>query len=207
MIYSFTRGLFFVLFKLFYRLSISGKENIPESGAVIIVSNHTSYLDPIVLAVAVSSRPINFMAKEELFSIPVLNILVRKLRAFPVRRGKPDKSAFETALQVLLKSEILGLFPEGTRRRLGRLQLGPGERGAAVIALKSKAPIIPVAIIGTDKVMMEEKKLPRFPKIRVIIGKSFIISDEGDKKERINKAVNKIMQAILTLLKENIDES
>ncbi len=204
--YTFVVGLLLCLFKIFYRLAIFGKENIPKSGSLIVVSNHTSYLDPIVIGLVVFPRPINFMAKEELFSIPVLKSLVRSLYAFPVKRGKPDREAFKTSLHLLAEGKVLGLFPEGTRRRLGLGQLGSGESGAALIALKSGAPILPMAIIGTDKVIPEGKRVPRFPKIKVVISKPFHVGfNRRDKKEIVTKTTEEIMERIGTLLRENLN--
>ena len=145
MFYYFMRSLFYLYFNIFYSLKYEGLENVPPGGPYIICSNHTSWFDPPLLGCLVTGRQeINFMAKEELFKIFLLGPLLNKLKAFPVKRNTADRRAIRRALQVLEDGEILGLFPEGTRVQTG--ELGKPHHGAALIALKSKKPILPVAI-------------------------------------------------------------
>lgn len=203
-----------LLFKILFRLKIEGKHNIPTSGPLIIAANHKSYLDPIVLGLAFKRR-IYFMAKSELFRIPLFNWLIRILGAFSVERAEADREAFKKALDILSDGKILGLFPEGTRIR--HAVLGPLESGVALIALKSEAPILPIGIIGADKVLPEGSRIPRLPRIKVIIGEPIYTtprrderargaeaaakaSDLATKKETINTLVTTLSQTLYDLL-------
>lgn len=197
--YSFTRIILLFLFKILYRLSISSQDNIPKLGSVILVANHSSYLDPIVLGIA-SKRQVCFMAKEELFKVPVLGRLITWLSAFPVNRKKVDLKAFKTAFNLLHEGEVVGLFPEGTRHRLGYKKLGPILTGTAHLALKSGAPVVPVGISGTDKIMPKEKYLPRFPKIFAVVGKPIYLEKQAINKENISRLNKEIEKAIIDLL-------
>ncbi|HAW60411.1 MAG TPA: 1-acyl-sn-glycerol-3-phosphate acyltransferase [Actinobacteria bacterium] len=203
MLYTVVGMVFSVLFKVLYRLRILGKENIPKSDPVILVANHASYLDPIVLGLAAYPRRVCFMAKEELFRMPILSYLIGRLHAFPVQRGKPNKSAYKTALRLLSEGKVLGLFPEGTRYHLGPGRLGPGEPGAALVALRSSAPVVPVAILGTDRVLTPRRILPRFSRIKVVVGKPFFAgAKEGSKRENLARVTDQIMSSILDLMGE-----
>ncbi len=112
----------------------------------MLCSNHISWWDPVLVAGA-TRRPIHFMAKAELFRYPVLGSLLAHIHAFPVDRGKPDLSAIRDSISVLKSDEVLGIFPEGTRQR-GRDALGEMHPGAALVALRTGSPVIPVAIRG-----------------------------------------------------------
>lgn len=168
MIYTVLKKVMAFLFKVFYRFEAEGRDKIPLNGPAIIAANHCSYTDPVIIAI-VAARPVSFMAKQELFRIPVFGRLISILHAFPVRRGGLDRIALQKALDVLSKDQLIGIFPEGTRHRLEG-KLGPVEEGMALLALKSNVPVVPLAIIGSDKIMPEGKWWPRFPKIKVRIG-------------------------------------
>jgi len=146
MLYSLAKAIFLFIFKYFSRWKVEGVENIPKEGPVIIVSNHVSYWDPIVLGVAIPRR-LHFMAKAELFKIPVLAQIVKSLGAFPVDRKKSDRAALRSAMEILDRGDVLGMFPEGTRIR--DRELGEFKMGAAMLAAKASAPLIPVALINT----------------------------------------------------------
>lgn len=179
--YFILRVVAWLLFKIPFRLKIEGKENIPASGPLIVAANHKSYLDPIVLAL-VFRRRIFFMAKSELFKIPLFNWVIRSLGAFSVERKEADRGAYRKALEVLSEGKILGLFPEGTRIR--HSVLGPLESGVALIAVRSGAPILPVGIIGTDKVMPDGSRIPRLPRIKVAIGDPIYATPRRDELPR-----------------------
>lgn len=180
--YSFLRLIAVLLVKSWFSFSVIGKENIPDKAGVI-VANHVSMLDPIVLGVAVS-RPVHFMAKAELFKNRLLNWFFRKLHAFPVRRGGADRSAIRTALEVLYSGELLGIFPEGTRNK-GE-DLLPLHSGAALLATRAQAPIVPVLIRGTHKFRFRQK-------IDVIIGQP-IPPKEGKRATKEELAeINKVI--------------
>lgn len=133
----------------YFRQKVEGKERVLRTGPFVVAANHVSYLDPVVLGVA-CPRPIHFMAKAELFHIPVLGFLIRELGAFPVQRGVADRQAIRRALHILKDGGVVGVFPEGTRNRQGEM-LDP-QGGAALIALKAGVPVLPVGIWGTADV-------------------------------------------------------
>ncbi len=147
MLYNIAKAILRFIF-LIMGLRIEGFANLPASGAVIVAANHLSLLDPLLVAVAVD-RPVNFMAKAELFNHKILGYLLTKVYAFPVKRGNADRHAIRHALQLMEDGKVLGIFPEGTRKKPGRVE--HTQAGAAMIALRSGAPIVPVACIGTDK--------------------------------------------------------
>ena len=197
--YMFIRFVLFLLLKIFYRFTVKGQDNIPKSGSAILVANHTSFLDPPVLGVT-SRRQVFFMAKASLFKVPVLGRIMNGLSAFPVNREKADLRAFRTAFKRLKEGELVGVFPEGSRQRAGKGRLGPLLDGAALLALKSGAPIIPVGISGTDKVVPSGKHLPRFPKIHAVVGKPIRLEKQGSNKEDTAELTKQIEKAIIELL-------
>lgn len=196
MIYAVTKVVLAVLFKIFYRFSVKGRENLGR-GPTILVANHTSYLDPIAAGLAVP-WPIFFIAKEELFSIPILGWYIRKLHAFPIKRGAVDRQVMRTSLDHLKKSRTVLIFPEGMRHRDDGL--AEGQPGAAFIAYKGGATIVPTAISGTDRVYPKGAKVPRFPKISVSFGAPIAPYDAEDKKEYMGRATETMMREIETML-------
>jgi 1-acyl-sn-glycerol-3-phosphate acyltransferase len=143
--YQFVRGFFRLYLRLFSRWRVYGRENLPKEGPVLLVSNHVHWMDPVNMACAVD-RPVYFMAKVELFRAPLFSSALRWLGAYPVKRGKPDRGALRRTLELLEQRKVVGMFPEGTRSRTGRL--GRAEPGLALLALKSGAPICPAAATG-----------------------------------------------------------
>lgn len=141
--YAFAKAVMRVFFWLIYPLSAFGAENLPEAGAVILCGNHLSLLDPLAAGVSMRRR-IRFMAKSELFRVPLLRWIIRALGAFSVRRGSADMAAVRTALAVLREGEVLGIFPQGGRDLTGSRAM---ESGVALIALKSGAPVVPMRIL------------------------------------------------------------
>ena len=186
-----------LIFKSLYRFKAIGKENVPKTGRVIFVSNHKSYLDPVIVGLACYPRRISYMAKEELFQVPILKNLIKWLYAFPVKRERIDKKALKSALRVLREEGALGMFPEGTRRRSETL--GSPHQGVVMIASKTKTPIVPIGILGANKVFPDDKRLPRFPKIRVRIGTPLEINDNLSKEE-LQRISENIMTEIAQLI-------
>ena len=146
MFYRILRGLARIFFMLL-GLKSRGLHNLPMKGPVIIAANHVSMWDPFVIAVVIP-RPIHFMAKAEFFEWTLLAWLLDKVNAFPVHRKAGDRTALRRSIAVLEKQEVLGIFPEGLRNRSGKLK---AQTGAAMIAVKTGAPIVPVACVGTDR--------------------------------------------------------
>lgn len=134
-----------VIFLLGLRVRVQGLDNVPRSGPFVLCSNHVSWLDPMLLG-AILPRQVFYMAKHEIFVSPPAALLLRTVGAFPVRRHYADRRALRWALQLLRRGRAVAVFPEGTRSRDGRL--GPGEPGAALLAVSSGARIVPAAICG-----------------------------------------------------------
>lgn len=135
---AFIRGIF--------RISVENVEFVPIDGPCIIASNHANNIDPFLVGASVD-RFVEFMAKDELFHIPVVSRIVRYLGAFPIRRGSNDKAAFKYAVDVPKQDGCLVIFPEGHRSKNG--QIGKGMPGVALIARRARCPVVPCAIVGT----------------------------------------------------------
>ncbi|MCD9021229.1 lysophospholipid acyltransferase family protein [Cohnella silvisoli] len=143
MLYRFCRLILRILFWGLYRLEARGISNIPLEGPLILCSNHKSLQDPITLGVWVP-RKVHYMAKAELFRIPLFGSLIKAVGAFPVKRGGVSKEAIRTAISLLQEGHVMGIFPEGTRNET----VGMGKRGAVTMAIRSKALVVPVALVG-----------------------------------------------------------
>ncbi|PRX29499.1 1-acyl-sn-glycerol-3-phosphate acyltransferase [Orenia metallireducens] len=145
---------------------IEGLENIPKDGGLIVVANHQSNFDPPILGCSLN-RHVHFMAKEELFDGFIKNAYMRAVGSFPVKRGAADMGAIKTALKLLKDGQVLGLFPEGTRSKTGKLR--KAKLGAVMLAVKSKAPIVPVGLKGTQHPFKED--------LEINIGKPFTLDE------------------------------
>ena len=133
---------------VYFRLGRTGRDHIPD-GPVILAANHRSFLDPFIVAPC-AFRPVYFVAKKELFDKPWQGWLLNRLGAFPIKRGQSDEDSMQTALALLARGEAVVIFPEGTRHREGPLH--EPRRGVGRLALESGAPVVPVAITGTENV-------------------------------------------------------
>lgn len=147
MLYRFCRFIVRTLFVVLYRLEARGISNIPLDGPVILCSNHKSLQDPITLGAWVP-RKVHYMAKAELFRIPLFGPLIKAVGAFPVKRGGVSKEAIRTAINLLQQGQVMGIFPEGTRNE----SLGMGKRGAVSMAIRAKAFVVPVALVGDYRI-------------------------------------------------------
>ena len=195
MLYSVVKFLLGSFIKLFFRLKVTGAEHLPREGGAIVAANHVSLWDPPVVGAALP-RPVCFMAKEELFELPLLGWTILRLGAFPVRRNTADRTAIRTALGRLADGYLLGLFPEGTRSKNG--ELGNPEPGIALIAAKAGVPIIPAAIIGTNRRLFDGVLVPRF---EVRFGEALHISSGKTDKETLEQISSDIMEQIQRLLR------
>lgn len=161
-LYATVRAATVLVLRTWFRLRVTGSENVPLEGPGILTPNHKNFLDPFFLGVAIR-RPLRHMAKFELFTGP-LGWLFRGLGAFPVRRGEADTRAMETAVALLHRGELVVVFPEGTRVTAPDV-LGAPHHGAARLAVLSGAPILPVAITGTSHLW--RGALPRIKRVQV----------------------------------------
>ena len=151
----------------YFRGRIYGSERVPASGRLIVVANHASDFDPVILSNCVR-RPVSYMAKAELFQVPVLGQAIRLYGAYPVKRGTADRSAIRAALAQLEAGWAVGLFPQGTRTADGRIS--EPKLGAALLAAKSQSPLLPVSLWGTEAIVTKDRKLPLPVPITVRIG-------------------------------------
>ncbi len=141
----------------YLRGRVYGAEKIPRDGSFILVCNHASNLDPPLISVS-ARRPISFMAKEELFRVPGLKQLIEGCGAYPVRRDSSDRAALKAAIKYLKEGWAAGIFLQGTRTESGKVT--DPKLGAALIAAKTKSPLIPVSIWGTEKSQTDTGILP-----------------------------------------------
>ncbi|MBI4649887.1 1-acyl-sn-glycerol-3-phosphate acyltransferase [Candidatus Desantisbacteria bacterium] len=199
-LYYLTHIISSIICKIFFRLEVKGIENIPKKGGVLLVSNHVSNMDPIFIPTVVWRRKFNFLAKEELFRIPIIAAYFRRIKMFPIKRGKGDLGAIKKAIDLLNKGEMLLLFPEGTRSPNGELL--PAQPGTAMIALKSGATLVPSYIHGTEKVLPKGAKFPKFKKVTVYFGEPFTLKNNQtslDSKEKYKIIGEEIMGKIAQL--------
>jgi 1-acyl-sn-glycerol-3-phosphate acyltransferase len=190
--YKTGKVLFWLLFKIFYRLKVKGSEFLPVGKGFILVSNHVSYLDPIVLGVA-CKQDLHFMAKEELFRNHFFGWLLRKVNAFPLKRKGADLSAIRTAIKRVNAGGVLLVFPEGTRSTDG--ELGAGHEGVGFLADKLNVPVIPAFIKGTDKAMPKKAAFIRPAKISVRFGEQIRL----ERRVAYSDVAVKVMEAIKQL--------
>ena len=163
-----SQEIIFPIYKLLFRGILIGRENIPKKGSFILVSNHGSLLDPPLLGHAVG-RNISFMAKSELFSIPLLGYIIKACGAYPVKRGIADKNTIKIACEKLSNNNCIGIFIDGTRQKDGRVN--KPKQGAALLAFKNQKLLLPVAIINSHRLFRLKFFIPFFTKIVIKVGK------------------------------------
>jgi len=169
LIYQLVSKLFVLpIYKFVFRGHLIGIENIPQKNAFIMVSNHGSLLDPPFLGHALG-RNISFMAKAELFKIPLLGFIIRACGAYPVKRGIVDKNTIKTACKKLSNDNCIGIFIDGTRQKNGRVN--KPKQGAALLAFKNQKLLLPVAIVNSHRLIRFKFFIPMFSKIVVKVGK------------------------------------
>ena len=159
--------LVFPLFRILFRGRTHGNGNVPMDGPLVVVANHGSHLDPPLLGHALG-RPVAFMAKSELFRIPLLGRVIRACGAYPVKRGASDREAIRTATARLQEGWAIGVFLDGTRQENGRVnQPMPG---AALLAARSGASLLPVAILNSHRALGVGRNRPRLVRLELRIG-------------------------------------
>lgn len=180
---------FWAVFGSVWRMQAHGRENVPKDGPVIIACNHISNLDPPVLGTA-SPRRISYMAKQELFEIPVLGPLIAAVGAYPVDRKGSATAAIKRSVEVLRAGGAVGIFPEGGRNITGENEV---RGGVALLASLGKAPVVPACIVGTGKAN-------RLAQFHVIFGKPLALpADRKATREEMANFTAEVMRAIRSL--------
>ncbi len=152
---------------LYFRGRVYGIDQVPQHGPLVIVANHASDFDPPLVSCSVR-RPVSYMAKEELFRVPMLSSAIRLYGAYPVKRGSADRSAIRAAITQLNQGWAVGIFLSGTRTDDGRIP--EAKLGAALIAAKTGAPLLPLSLWGTDQIFAKGSLIPRPVPITIRIG-------------------------------------
>jgi 1-acyl-sn-glycerol-3-phosphate acyltransferase len=189
--YTFAKSVVNAIFRPLYRIKAIGAEQFPKEGGVLLCCNHISNFDPIVVGIMIK-RDVYYMAKEELFKVPVFGKVVEMCNAFPVKRGMSDREALRKGLKVLKEGHVLGLFPEGTRSKNG--ELGKGLAGAGFFALKSEAAVVPCAIIGPYK---------SFQKLKMVYGSPIDMTELRQNRASAEEVTELIMSEIHKLIIEH----
>ncbi|MFQ5613071.1 MAG: lysophospholipid acyltransferase family protein [Anaerolineae bacterium] len=193
---KFIHILLVTVVKLLLKVTVSGAENVPPSGPLIIMMNHIAFLDPVVVT-ACFPRWVVSMAKAEAFSLPVWGPLIKIYGAFPIERGAGDVGAIRQAIRVLQQGNVLLMAPEGTRSRSYSLQ--PAQEGLVTVATRSGAPVIPVAITGAHQAKRNWLRLRRAP-IQIAIGQPFAFKESARRQRRA--AIDEAMARLAAILPE-----
>jgi 1-acyl-sn-glycerol-3-phosphate acyltransferase len=180
---------------LYFRGRIYGADHVPQQSALIVVANHASDFDPPIVSNCVG-RPVSYMAKEELFQVPLLKQAIRAYGAYPVKRGSADRSAIRAALQQLDKGWAVGVFLQGTRTPDARI---PAPKlGAAMLAAKAQVSLLPVSLWGTQAIIQKGSKLPRTTPVTVRIGAP-ILPPPSNRREDLEAVTQQCVDAIHAL--------
>lgn len=198
------RGLVTALWWLFFRPQVTGREHVPAHGAVILAPVHRSNAD-FAFPVFVTPRKTFFMAKDSLWKSRPLGGLIGAMGAFPVRRGSADRAAMQASEAVLRAGEPLVVFPEGTRQE--GPTLGPLHEGAAFLAARTGAPIVPIGISETDRALPKGARRPRPVRARVVVGPPVPAPATSDGGRVSRKAVAATTEALRVALQAAYDEA
>ncbi len=188
--------IIFPIYRMLFRGSLIGRENIPQKDSFILVSNHGSLLDPPFLGHAIG-RNISFMAKSELFRIPLLGFIIKSCGAYPVRRGIVDKTTIKTACEKLSNNQSIGIFIDGTRQKDGRVN--KPKQGASLLSFKNQKLLLPVAIINSHRLFRLKFFIPFFTKIVIKVGKP-INPPKGASKNDLVLVTNNLQEIINNML-------
>lgn len=178
--------------RVYFNGQVYGAENVPMQGPLLVVSNHASDFDPLILSSCVG-RPVAYMAKEELFQVPILKQAITLYGAYPVKRGSGDRSAIRAALASIEAGWAAGIFLEGTRTPDARIY--SPKLGAAMIAAKANAPLLPVSLWGTEKILKKGSAIPQKGPVTVRIGE-LIPPPQSSKRDQLEAVTQKCAEVI-----------
>ena len=190
----------FPIFRFLFRGKSIGILNVPKIGGVVVVSNHGSHLDPPILGHALG-RPVAFMAKSELFRIPILSFIISACGAYPVKRGAGDREALRNASNRLIEGWATGVFLDGTRQENGRVN--DPKAGAALLAARTGSPILPVAIVNSHRAFPKGSFFPRFVCIHIRVGE-LINPPPTRKREDLTSTTKEIQKSINLMLDKGL---
>jgi 1-acyl-sn-glycerol-3-phosphate acyltransferase len=207
--FRFVRAVVVAVLKVLFRFRIEGEEKVPQTGAFVLVANHLHNLDPLFTSAA-TPRPVHYMAKAELFRVPVLRPIIRWVGAFPVNRGKMDREAIRRGQAVLKAGIGLGIYPEGTRSL--SMKIERALPGAGLFAVRGDVLVVPCAITGTERLPFNGSKQhrrsegmpdPGHKGVKVVFGDPFTVPTEIDgKRATAESAVQYMMARVAALLPE-----
>lgn len=194
-VYNVSRTVARLLVPLFAKLHTEGLERIPAEGPVVLALNHIHWMDIPLSAMRVR-RHTHFMAKIELFQIPILSFIIARVGTFAVRRGEGDREALRVAERLLSEGEVVVIFPEG--HRSGDGNLAAGHPGAALIALRANVPIVAVSISGTQQIFKGLRYGFWAPRVTIHYSEPFTLAQAGGKRSResLAQATDTIMRQI-----------
>ena len=195
-----SRLIIFPIYKFIFRGDLIGRENIPQQRSFILVSNHGSLLDPPLLGHAIG-RNISFMAKSELFRIPLLGFIIKSCGAYPVKRGIADKNTIKIACEKLSNNNSIGIFIDGTRQKNGRIN--KPKQGAALLSFKNQKLLLPVAIINSHRLVRYKFFIPFFTKIVIKVGKP-IKPPKSSSKNDLVSVTNYLQETINYMFESKI---
>ena len=197
LIYQLVSKLFVLpIYKFVFRGNLIGRENIPQKNSFIMVSNHGSLLDPPLLGHALG-RDISFMAKAELFKVPLLGFIIRACGAYPVKRGIVDKNTIKTACKKLSNDNSIGIFIDVTRQKNGRVN--KPKQGAALLAFKNQKLLLPVAIVNSHRLIRFKFFIPLFSKVVIKVGKP-VQPPQSSSRDDLNSVTMQLQDKINNLI-------
>ena len=191
-----SRLLIFPIYKFVLRGHLINRQNIPQKDSFIMVSNHGSLLDPPLLGHAIG-RNISFMAKAELFNIPILGFIIKACGAYPVKRGIADKNTIKTACKKLSNENCIGIFLDGTRQKNGRVN--KPKQGAALLAFKNQKLLLPVAIVNSHRLIRFKFCVPLFSKLVIKVGQP-VQPPQSSSKDDLNSVTMHLQDKINNLI-------